>query len=75
MDLAAGEALTAGIVRNIRLLPRSRGIDEAAHRKDAAIAFNPQPLAPVADHAHCGRAQDIEAEALLIGGEIMRHGH
>ena len=73
MQLPPFEQRRARIFGNLRGLPGSGGIDDAAGRKSLPIGLHPKPLEAAADDLDRDRAIDRQPEFLLIGGKIIGH--
>jgi hypothetical protein len=74
MKLPALEPVRAGIFRDVRCLPRASSVEHPAGREAAPIRFDPQSFAAMANDRHLYGPIDGEAESLLVGREILRHG-
>src|SRR5690625_7216021 len=74
MQVLPAETLMPGILRYVRLLPRSRCIDDAARRDRAPIGLDNKPVNALVDGSHSDGPVDGKIELSLVRLEILGHG-
>src|SRR5918997_6340185 len=73
VQLPALEPVRAGILRDVRGLPRARGVDHPAGREVTPVRLDPESLAAITNYRHLYGPIDGEVEGLLVSREIPRH--
>src|SRR5690625_6325057 len=74
MQVPPAETLMPGILRYVRLLPRSCRVDDAARRDRAPIGLDNEPVGALVDGSHSDGPVDGEIELSLVRLEILGHG-
>src|SRR5690625_3313205 len=74
MQVPPAETLMPGILRDVRLLPRSRRVDDAARRDRASIGLDNEPVSALVDGPHGDGPVNGQIELSIVRLELLGHG-